>query len=102
MIIDCDACAVRNLECGDCVVTVLLGAPAASGAVTPDRAEVELDGREQAAIAVLASSGLVPPLRLVTREGGKGEGDTGAQEGALPFGGEATGQLPPERHRAAG
>ncbi len=55
MLIDCDTCRVRDLACGDCVVTVLLGAP-----------EVELDGADQAAIAVLASSGLVPPLRLVT------------------------------------
>jgi len=56
MLIDCDTCAVRGPACGDCVVTVLLGAPPAG---------VELDGAEQAAIAVLAGSGLVPPLRLV-------------------------------------
>jgi hypothetical protein len=54
MLIDCDTCRVRDLACGDCVVTVLLGS-----------ARVDLDGEEQAAIAVLASSGLVPPLRLV-------------------------------------
>ena len=53
MIIDCDSCAVRGLECGDCVVTVLLLGPA------------ELDRREQAAIAVLAEAGMLPPLRLV-------------------------------------
>jgi hypothetical protein len=56
MLIDCDACAVRGPACGDCVVTVLLGAPPAG---------IELDRAEQAAIAVLAGSGLVPPLRLV-------------------------------------
>lgn len=55
MLIDCDTCQVRDLACGDCVVTVLLGSP-----------RVDLDGEEQAAIAVLASSGLVPPLRLVS------------------------------------
>jgi hypothetical protein len=63
MMIDCDACAVRGPACGDCVVTVLLGAPPVrrSGA----GAGIDLDGSEQAAIAVLAGSGLVPPLRLV-------------------------------------
>ncbi len=56
MLIDCDSCAVRGLACGDCVVTVLLGA-------SPEG--VELDAAEQAAISVLADQGLVPPLRLV-------------------------------------
>ncbi len=101
MIIDCDACAVRNLECGDCVVTVLLGAPPASGAVTPDRPGVELDGREQAAIAVLASSGLVPPLRLVTRGGDEVEDATGTDSLGLPLDGDGTGDMP-ARRRAAG
>ena len=59
MLIDCDTCAVRGPACGDCVVTVLLGAPPAR---TGDG--VELDGAEQTALAVLAGSGLVPPLRL--------------------------------------
>ena len=62
MLIDCDSCRVRDLACRDCVVPVLLGGP--GGAELPERA-VELDGAEQAAIAVLARSGLVPPLRLV-------------------------------------
>jgi predicted small lipoprotein YifL len=75
MVIDCDACAVRGPACSDCVVSVLLGGPPASGhehsARVPgaDRAgspePVELDGAEQAALAVLAGCGLVPPLRLV-------------------------------------
>lgn len=55
MIIDCDRCEARGRACGDCVVAVILGAP-------PER--VELDARQQAAIGVLADSGLVPPLRL--------------------------------------
>lgn len=55
MLIDCDTCVVRGTGCGDCVVSVLLGAP-------PDG--VELDRAEQAAIDVLARTGLVPPLRL--------------------------------------
>ena len=55
MLIDCDSCEVRGPACGDCIVTVLLGA-------APDG--VELDPAEQAAIQVLAQTGLVPPLRL--------------------------------------
>jgi hypothetical protein len=53
--IDCDTCQVRGPACGDCVVTVLLGTPPQG---------VELDAAEQAAIGVLADTGLVPPLRL--------------------------------------
>lgn len=53
MIVDCDTCTVRGPACGDCVVTVLLGAPPAWGV------------DEQRALGVLADSGLVPPLRLV-------------------------------------
>ncbi len=61
MFIDCDACTARGPACGDCVVTVLLrSAPAA-----PQPPGVDLDGAERAAIAVLAGSGLIPPLRLV-------------------------------------
>jgi len=61
MVIDCEGCAARGQACGDCVVTVLLGAP-------PDG--VELDETERRAIAALADGGLVPPLRLVA--GGEG------------------------------
>jgi len=63
MLIDCDACAARGPACEDCVVTVLLGAPPVRRA--GDAAGIDLDGNEQAAIAVLAGSGLIPPLRLV-------------------------------------
>ena len=56
MLIDCDGCAVRDLACGDCVVTVLLGGPPGL---------VEVDEGEQRALEVLADSGLVPRLRLV-------------------------------------
>jgi hypothetical protein len=65
MIIDCDGCAVRGLACGDCVVTVLLGAP-------PEGPQ--LDETERAAIAALADGGLIPPLRLVP---GPGDAFTG-------------------------
>lgn len=56
MLIDCDGCAVRDLACGDCVVTVLLGAPPGG---------VEVDDSERRALDVLADSGLVPRLQLV-------------------------------------
>jgi hypothetical protein len=48
--IDCDTCVVRGLSCHDCVVTVLLGPPP----------ELSFDADEQEALAVLASSGLLP------------------------------------------
>ena len=54
LIIDCHTCVARPAACGDCIVSVLLGPPGSIG------------GEEQAAFAVLAGSGLVPPLRLVT------------------------------------
>ncbi len=54
MIIDCDSCEVRGPACGDCMVSSLLGGPPG-----------EIDEAESTALAVLAGSGLVPPLRLV-------------------------------------
>ncbi len=57
--IDCDTCVVRGLACHDCVVTVLLGPP-------PELADLTIDDDERRALDVLADSGLVPPLRLVT------------------------------------
>lgn len=56
MHIDCDSCTARGPACGDCVVSVLLGAP-------PEG--VYVDETERTALAVLADCGLVPPLRLV-------------------------------------
>ncbi|MGZ4618017.1 MAG: hypothetical protein ACXV5Q_04320 [Frankiaceae bacterium] len=55
MIIDCDSCAVRGDACGQCVVSVVLGAP-------PEG--IELDETERRAVAVLAAGGMVPELRL--------------------------------------
>jgi hypothetical protein len=54
--VDCDTCIARGLACGDCVITVLLGAPTTG---------LDLDPDERAALEALADSGLVPPLRLV-------------------------------------
>ena len=56
VLIDCDTCLVRGLACHDCVVTVLLGPPP----------EIGFDEEEQRALEVLAESGLVPHLRMVT------------------------------------
>lgn len=56
MLIDCDGCAMRDLACADCVVTVLLGAPPGA---------LEVDDGERMALDVLADSGLVPRLQLV-------------------------------------
>jgi hypothetical protein len=56
MLIDCDTCVVRGPACGDCVISVLLGAPPAG---------VDLDDAERRALAVLAGAGMVPQLRLV-------------------------------------
>ncbi len=57
MLIDCDTCQARGDACADCVVSVMLGLPGMPPTVDVD---------EVRAIAVLAESGLVPPLRLVT------------------------------------
>ena len=64
MIIDCDRCMMRDLACGSCVMQVLLRAPQAPY----DKDHYELDHAERAAIAVLADSGLVPPLRLAASD----------------------------------
>lgn len=56
MLIDCADCALRDLACGECVVTVLLGAAGPA---------LEVDDGERRALDVLADSGLVPRLRLV-------------------------------------
>jgi hypothetical protein len=60
--IDCHTCEVRGLACHDCVVSVLLGPPP----------ELGFDDEEQRALGVLAESGLVPPLRMVTPLSGPG------------------------------
>lgn len=58
--VDCHDCAVRGSGCSDCVISVLLGVPEGV------RPAVELGTDEQRALAALAESGLVPPLRLVS------------------------------------
>jgi hypothetical protein len=58
MIIDCDSCVMRDIACGDCVVSVLLQ-------ITPatDK-KAELSNSHEAAIKNLALVGLVPPIRF--------------------------------------
>jgi hypothetical protein len=56
VLIDCDGCAVRDLACGECVVSVLLGQGGPAH---------EVDEGARRALDVLADSGLVPRLRLV-------------------------------------
>ncbi len=63
MLIDCDECVMQHTKaCEDCLATVLLDA-------SPTRAAtaVELDDQEAAAVEQLAELGLVPRLRLVSR-----------------------------------
>lgn len=47
---------MRDVACGDCVVTLLMGPPET----------LVLDADEARALGALADGGLVPPLRLVT------------------------------------
>jgi hypothetical protein len=88
MLIDCDTCTARGTGCGDCVVTVLLGAPPGWSGTDPvvvpmptrpgdPAAEapapgvvVEFDDVERRAVRALAEGGLIPPLRH--RSGGEG------------------------------
>jgi hypothetical protein len=52
VIIDCTACPVRELQCGDCMVTALL---------EPPTADLPLDPSERAAVTLFVASGLVAP-----------------------------------------
>lgn len=58
LIIDCDSCCMRDISCGDCVISFLIGQP-------EERSTVMLGESEAQAMAALADVGLVPPLRLV-------------------------------------
>jgi hypothetical protein len=73
MIIDCGSCAVAGPACDDCVVSVLMGIPEVPlrsadlplGSTDLPLGSTDLPDDHAAAVAVLAESGLVPPLRLV-------------------------------------
>jgi hypothetical protein len=53
--VDCENCVACGDACGDCVISVLLGAPD----------HIDLDAAERSALSALADQGLVPPLRLI-------------------------------------
>jgi hypothetical protein len=57
VLIDCDDCAMRDLQCGDCVMSVLLGSPGV----------YEVGPAERLALEALADGGLVPRLRMVPK-----------------------------------
>lgn len=59
LVIDCDSCQMRDITCGDCVISFLIGPP------QPRATQVTLVESEAQAIAALVDGGLVPPLRLV-------------------------------------
>jgi hypothetical protein len=95
MLIDCDECAMRNVACEDCVVSVLLGPPDATsdqpsvdhGIGPPEiawarsglqrngvqRRAVALDAAERTAVANLIEAGLISSLHVayVTHNHGK-------------------------------
>lgn len=59
MLIDCDACALRDTEaCEDCIVTFLVDRP--PGAVV-------FDAAEERALRSLAGAGLTPGSRFAPR-----------------------------------
>jgi hypothetical protein len=62
LIIDCDTCTVRGVGCDDCVVNAVLDLDARS-----TEGDLELDADETRALQILASGGLLPPLRLSPR-----------------------------------
>jgi len=51
---------MREIACGDCVVSVLLDIKPAPGK------NAELTNKDKAAINLLSTAGLVPPLRFET------------------------------------
>jgi hypothetical protein len=67
MLIDCDRCAMRDIACADCVVTMILGSPSAIEADDGRRGGdfVDLDDAERAAVDALAAGGLISPLRMI-------------------------------------
>jgi hypothetical protein len=56
MMIDCQTCTMRDISCGDCVVSVLLNITAAPAS--------EISSNQISALSVLSDKGLVPPLRF--------------------------------------
>ena len=63
MIIDCESCVMRDIACRDCVVSVLIEAPSSSA----DKGS-EIGIEESRVIDLLASRGMIPPLRYAQNE----------------------------------
>ena len=62
MIIDCENCVMKDIACKDCVVSVFIEAPRASSGS-------EIGAEESRVIDLLASRGMIPPLRYAHQEG---------------------------------
>ena len=58
MIIDCQTCVMREIACGQCVISVLLEVKPLPGK------NAEFTKGDEAAINLLSNAGLVPPLRF--------------------------------------
>jgi hypothetical protein len=105
MLIDCDTCTARGTGCGDCVVTVLLGAPpswqSADPVVVPmparDRAPREAwltaADRDLAEVTPSAEDAVVPPPGVVV------EFDEVERRAVRAL--ADVGLVPPLRHRGA-
>jgi hypothetical protein len=63
MLIDCSRCELRELACGDCLVTALPDRGAESGGAAA-AGRWALGAQEMRALSTLAAAGLVPPLRF--------------------------------------
>lgn len=59
MLIDCGQCAMRDIACGECVVSHFLGAQPIASAP-----QIDLVPAEQRALHVLHGAGLVPPIQM--------------------------------------
>ena len=71
MLIDCGRCELRELACGNCLVTALPGRGEDSGGAAAAGRRA-LGAQELRALSALAAAGLVPPLRFrpaVTKPG---------------------------------
>ncbi len=70
MVIDCARCELRELACGDCLVTVLAepgenGRPGrGDGRQGRSAGSFALGAQELQALGALAAAGMVPPLRF--------------------------------------
>lgn len=84
MIIDCESCVMRDIACKDCVVSVLMPIPsfAQPGQLQPESMQepisitpahhAEVSAEEARVIDLLASRGMVPPLRYAQNDGFEG------------------------------